>query len=165
MQLTKVISSYKNNIAQRLIKVLRFGRSDNHNSYQALPHGIDSVPVKDMIAVYGSTNTKGDSVIIGYLSRDVIAEVGELRLYSTDSGGAEQVYIHLTNTGNMELNGNFDNAVRYNPLEQGLTNQNTQILAELAKISAAIAGVGGSYTVGTVQIDISAAKINEIKTS
>ena len=38
------------------------------------------------------------------------------------------------------------------------------INAELAKISTAISSLGGSYTVTPLTLDISAAKINEIKT-
>jgi hypothetical protein len=47
MQLTRVISTQLDSLNRRLIKVLRFGKSDVQTPFQALPHGIDSNPVKD----------------------------------------------------------------------------------------------------------------------
>ncbi|MCK4521530.1 MAG: hypothetical protein KAU20_03070, partial [Nanoarchaeota archaeon] len=82
------------------------------------PHGIDSSPVEDLIAVYSPTQQNGRDVILGYLCRNALADVGELRLFSTDSNGVEKNYIWLKNNGSIELGGDADNAVRYSKLEK-----------------------------------------------
>jgi len=64
----------------------------------------------------------------------------------------------------IQLSGDADNAVRFSPLDSNLQNLVTAIQTELGKIATGIAGAGGSYTPGTLNLDLSGAKIEEIKT-
>lgn len=164
MNLTKVISTEIDSLTRRLIKVLRIGKSDVRTPFEAVPYGIDSSPIKDMVAVYSETAEKGKDVIVGYLNKNQLADVGENRMYATDANGNLKLYVWLKADGTMELGGTTDNAVRYQKLSDATTAYQNKIITELGKISAAIALLGGSYTVGDATFDISQAKINEIKT-
>lgn len=117
-----------------------------------------------MVAVYSETAEKGKDVIVGYLNKNQLADVGESRMYATDANGNLKLYVWLKADGTMELGGTADNAVRYQKLSDATTAYQNKVITELGKISAAIALLGGSYTVGDVSFDISQAKINEIKT-
>lgn len=117
MNLVKVISTNTNDLKQRLIKVLRMGRSDVQTPIQSTPYGFDSNPVKDMIAVYSKTETDGSTVIIGYLNKNSIAAIGEVRLFSTDENGVEKFYTWLKNDGTIEIGGNQNFAVKFNELK------------------------------------------------
>ena len=146
------------------MKFLRFGQSDVQTSIEANPYGLDSNPIKDMVAVYAETTGKGDTVIIGYLNKNLKADVGEFRTFSTDSNGNEKFYIWLKNNGDCEIGGNVDNMVRYQKLADGMLQFQNKLIVQLNLISTGIAAGGGSYVVGDVSIDISQSKINEIKT-
>lgn len=164
MELTKIISSKIDKLKRRLIMVSRFGEYDTREPFQANNFGIDSNPIKDMIAVYSGTNENGKSVIIGYLNRNQLAEPGETRIFSVDSGGDLKTYIWLTKTGTIKLGGDADNAVRYSPLNTGLNNLVTQLQTELVSIAAGISAAGGSYSPGMLSVDISNSKVDKITT-
>jgi hypothetical protein len=115
-----------------------------------------------MVAVYSDTNNQGEKVIIGYLNVNQLAEPGEHRIYSTDASGALQAYVWCKADGKLRLNGSADNAVRYTSLNTGAQNFKTAVQAELAKIAIGITGVGGSYTPGTLTIDISDSKVDTV---
>lgn len=115
--LTKVISTEIDNLKRRVIKILRFGKSDVQTCIESLPYGIDSNPIKDMIAVYAETNEKGKVAIVGYFNKNQKAAVGELRLFSTDSNGTEKFYTWLKSDGTMEIGGDSNFAVKYNELK------------------------------------------------
>jgi len=120
LSLIKVISTDLDDAGKRIIKFLRFGRKDDiQTALQAAPHGIDSNPVKDLIAIYAPTNEKGETVIIGYLNKNQLAEIGEIRTYSTDENGEIKFYTWLKNDGTMELGGNSKNLTRFQELESG----------------------------------------------
>lgn len=161
--IVKTDSFSLDNLKRRIIKFL-LRATDTQTGRECAPFGVDAGPVKGMQAIYAPTQNRGESVIIGYINTNQLAAVGELHLYSTNSNGTEQFRIKLKNDGNCELGGNADNAVRFAPLKQGLQNHNTQVLAELNKISTAIAALGGIYTVGSVSVDIDNAKLTNIKT-
>jgi hypothetical protein len=50
------------------------GKSDVRECIEVSPYGIDSNPIKDMIALYGPTGENGKDVIIGYLNKNRTAE-------------------------------------------------------------------------------------------
>lgn len=165
LNITKVISTSFDDLQRRIIKVLRKGKSDVQTPMEAVPFGIDSNPIKDMIAVYGQTEEKGKTVIIGYIDKNKLAASGETRLYSTDNNGSLKTYVWLKNDGTMEIGGNTKHMVRYEELNTALQNFKTLMQTELGKIQTGIIAGGGSYTPGSLTIDVSPAKIDNIKTS
>lgn len=163
--LVKIISTEADKLKRLVAKFYYRGPKDVQTSHQIAPYGIDSNPIKDMIAVYGETNVDGNTVILGYINKNVLAEPGETRVFATDASGGLKGYVWLKKTGIAEIMGNTDNAVRYTPLNTGLQNQNTAINAELTKIATALNGlVPGIYVPQPVSINISQSKITEIKT-
>lgn len=163
--LVKVISTELNEITQRLVKVLRYGKRDIKTPYEASPFGTDSNCPPGWIAVHCETGDKGETVIVGYLNKKQLVDVGEHKIYSTDKDGKiQQTYILLTNTGIIELGGKVDNAVRYLALNTALQQEAALINTELGKIATAITNLGGAYTPTPIVLNISASKINEVKT-
>jgi hypothetical protein len=118
MIISRVVSTLLNTVSRRIVKVKTIG-SNVETGVEASPYGIDSNPVKGMIALYGSTGIKGEEVIVGYLNQDNLAAVGETRLYSTDSDGNLQTYVWLKNDGTMELGGNAKHLARFEELKSG----------------------------------------------
>lgn len=166
MQLVKVISSQFDSVKRNIIKVLRFGKSDIQTAYNIQPAQTDANPIKDMVAVYGETSTKGDTVIIGYINKNQIALSGEHRIFAQDDNGLLKTYIHLKKTGIVEIAGNIDNAVRFNPLNVGLQAETSAINIELSKIAVALNSIVPSIYIPTpITLNINASKINEIKTT
>ena len=62
-----------------------------------------------------------------------------------------------------ELEGNTHNLVKHTPLDTALQTFKTALQVELGLIATGIAAGGGSYTPGVLTIDISGAKVNELK--
>jgi hypothetical protein len=178
LNFVKVISSKIDSLSRRTIKFLRYGSSDVLDVLEATNYGVDSVPVKDLVAVYGQTSSKGKAVIIGYLNKNRLADIGETRLFSTDDSGNLQTYIWLKNDGTMKVGGDADNMVRYSELETAfnelkgdfntlVTTFNNHIHTTTATVGATpVPGViAPTTTLGTSSAaDISGAKIDEIKT-
>lgn len=146
---------------KRILKVFEYGAKTGD---VISDFGDDSSPLKDMIAIYGTTDESGDSIILGYINKNQIAQPGEKRIFSLKEDGSLSFSVHLRNNGTLEIGGNNDNAVRYNPLNSGLQSEKELINAELVKIQTAISSLGGLYAMAPVTLDISSAKIDEIKT-
>ena len=144
----------------RSLKVFEFGAK---TADVIAPFGDDSAPNKDMIALYGKTTNGEDNVVIGYVNRNQIALPGEKRIFSEKTDGTVSTYIHLFTDNTMAIGGDTDNAVRYTPLNIGITAKDALINTELAKIAVSISALGGSYTPGNVITDITTAKIENIK--
>ncbi|HXP52177.1 MAG TPA: hypothetical protein VN922_19630 [Bacteroidia bacterium] len=165
LSLVKVISTDYDKFKKRVIKLLRFGRKDVQTAMEVASPGIDANPIKDMIAVYGPTNEQGKKILLGYFNKNQLAAPGEVRLFSTDSDGNVKFYTWIKNNGTIEFNGSADNLVRYLKLNQALQQQVTKINTELGKIATGIVAGGGSYTPTLLTLDISASKIDEMKTT
>lgn len=116
MNLTGVISSMKSGGVQ-LVKFLRMGKSDVQENKTVSPYGVDSNPIKGMVALYTKTGQDGENILIGYINKNAIAEPGELRLFGTNSTGTEMCYQWFRNNGNIEVNGDEDNMVRFSELK------------------------------------------------
>lgn len=116
MNFVKVISTQISNL-KRSIKVLRFGRSDVQTAVECMPYGIDGSPIKDMIAIYAETGKRGEVAIIGYINKNQKADIGELRLFSTDTSGNEKFYVWLKGNETIEIGGNTNYAVKFNELK------------------------------------------------
>lgn len=154
MIIFKYISSKVNSIGQLLVKHLGFGRNDVQESLQVSPFGLDSKPIKDTIGVRSNTSELGTTIVLGYITNNRVAKDGEIRLYSSDSTGGELCYVYLTNDGNLELNGNDDNAVRFSELKAGFdalkADLNSLITAYNSHIHITTATVGATPTPGVI---------------
>lgn len=145
---------------KRILTVLQFGPK---TADEVLPFGIDSSPIENMTAIYGSTSNNSESVIIGYINKNQIAESGETRFYSLDSGGNEKAFIWLKKDGKIQLNGDTYTSVRFAPLKTGLDNQNVMINAELIKIQTALTALGGVYIPTNVTTNITNSESVDVK--
>jgi len=172
MNIVKVIST-RITSEIRQIKFLRMGKSDVQETEQIAPHGIDSNPVENMIAIYSPTLQQGEPVILGYINKNQIADVGETRIFSTDEKGELKTFIHLLNDGTMEIGGNGDFMARFNELKSGfdelrgdfnshVQNYNTHVHPGVTPGPSATAITPSISTPSAASID--AAKIDEIKT-
>jgi len=154
MIIFKYISSKVNSIGQLLVKHLGLGRNDVQESLQFSPFGLDSKPVKDTIGVRSDTSELGATIVLGYVITNRVANDGEFRTYATDSNGNEVAYTYMTNSGDLELNGNDDNAVRFSELKAGFdtlkTDLNNLITAYNSHIHITTATVGASPTPGVI---------------
>lgn len=162
----------------RWIKVLRMGRHDIQECKQASPFGIDSNPIKGMVAVYDVSGTNGEAVIVVYVHKHNIAAAGETRIFCTNDDDEEQFYVWLKKNGTLELGGDQYNLVRYQQLETAFNQLRSDFNALVANYNAHqhtyinSAGNPAATTVGVVNpangvvstADMSSAKINEIKT-
>jgi hypothetical protein len=156
----KTISTRINDLGQRLQKFLGLGLKDVQEVPVAAPFGIDSNAVTDMIAVYSPTLIKGEAVIIGYINKNALAEVGGLRLFSTNSNGAEQFYVYLRNTNNLELGGSNRHLARFEELEAAFNAFKTEY-----NTHTHTGNLGAPTTPPLIPsvADISGAKIDNIK--
>lgn len=77
---------------------------------------------------------------------------GEKKIYSIDAGTIS-AFINFFLGGIIEINGNADFAVRFNAL-------NTALQTMLTSLNADIVSAGGS---GNTTLDLSAAKVNDVK--
>lgn len=164
MTLSKIISTLIQK-GKLIIKILASGSADVKTVNNLLPFGIDSNPTKNYRAVYTKTDVKGDNVLLGVINNNVLTNVGEIRLHSEDTNGNEVFFVHIKNDGNCEFNGNIDNLVRYQSLEDGLNDMVTNINTELTKIQAAISALGGSYAREVISLDITDSKIDNLQTN
>jgi hypothetical protein len=168
INLVKYYSSLIQQTGHRIVKAFGYGAV---TADIAMPFGEDSCPVKGMDAIYATTDSDEQPVIIGYINTNQIAGPGEKRQFSLKAitvGGkiTYQIafYTHLKNDGTYEIGGNTKHMVRYEDLNLGLIETKNDINAELVKIQTAISSLGGTYLRSNVDMDISAAKIDEIKT-
>jgi hypothetical protein len=164
--LVQIISTTIDKLKRRVPKFTYRGPKDVQTAYQIGPHGVDSVPIKDMIAVYGDTNADGSTVILGYINKNALAKEGEMRIFATDANGGLKGYVWLKNTGICEIMGSTDNAVRWLALNTQLQALVTAQNVENTKIATAISAlIPGLYVPAPLVLDITSAKITEIKTT
>ncbi len=168
ISIVKINSNSKNSLLQRVLKFLRFGKSDVQTAIAAAPFGVDSVPIKDTVAVYAQTSDKETKVLIGYLNKNSKAGDGELRLFSVDANGAEKTFLWLKSSGDLELNGNLYNAVRFQQLQTGFdqlkaelnafitaynTHQHTSTAPGLPTVGNTSPGVSATASIETAKSD------------
>lgn len=159
--LVKIISTSVDSLKRRIQKFVRFGLDDVQTSMVAAPFGIDSNPVKDMVAVYAPTAEKGKTVIIGYINKNAISEVGGVRLFSTDANGTEKFYVYLRANDTLELGGNTKHLARFEELETAFNALKSDF-----NTHTHTGNLGAPTTPPLVPsiADISGAKITKIKT-
>jgi len=175
---TKLLSTLIN--AKRLItKVLGLGANDSLTAFNIQPPGLDARPIKGMRAVFMDTGNDSEPVIVGYINENSKAAEGEMRLYSVDSNGLEKNYIWIFNDGNIQIGGSADNMVRFSKLQVAFDELKADFNDLVSKYNSHIhittATVGATAVPGIISpttsvdtpstADITAAKIDEIKTS
>lgn len=169
MQLTSIISTSFDKLKRRLVKIRRFGNDDVQEPFQANNFGVDSNPIKGMVAVYSSTSENGKNVIIGYLNKDQLADVGETRMFSTDSNGNLKTFVWLKNDGTMQLGGDSNFAVKFNELKtafNALKQSHNDLLTEYKTHTHAGVTSGASSTAPTVSTQTpNASNIDNAKNS
>ena len=169
--LSKVISTAMS-AKERIIQVLRLGSKDIQEAEQVQPFGIDSNPIKNVMAVFSETSTSSEPVIIGYFNDSPKAEIGGVRFYSTNTSGAEQTYIYLRANGDIEIGGNTDNMVRYSALEIAFNQLRSDLNSLITTFNSHVhtggtisGSTGTTATPGSPSTaNISGAKIDKIKT-
>lgn len=148
----------------RLCKIFVRSRGDVHTDKYTAPHGDDSCPVAGADVIHGQT-VANEKVILGVVNLHQKALPGEKRIFATDAAGNLVFDLYIRNDGTCEFGGIGDNLVKYTPLDTGLQNWKTAINLELTKIQAAIAALGGTYAKLDTTVDVTGAKIDNIKTS
>ena len=161
--------------AFRRIKVLRYGTKDVQTPLDAAPFGIDSNPIPKVKAIYAQTEEDANPFVIGYVIQDKIAEIGECRLFSLMEDGSVSTFIHLRNDGTINLAGDADNAVRFQPMADAIEANKAAINDIIQKwnVFAAAYVPGGPTLQGTPpsantatasNADPTGARIDEITT-
>ena len=135
---------------KRILKVLQFGVK---TAKESSPFGFDSQAPEGYTAIYAESASKEEAVVVGYINKEQLAEVGESRMYALGSNGELGGFVYCKGDGTVGLNGFDHSSVRFGPLVEALQAQNVLINAELAKISAAVAA-------GNVLINAELVKIN-----
>ena len=170
MKVVKVISTSFNEIGQLLTKLLKSGRSDVQDIITASIPGVDSLPVKDDVALYEVTDVNGENFVIGFLIKDRKAKPGEVRLFSRNEQGVEQIYAWLKDNGEIHFGGDTGNLTRYQELETAFdqlkSDFNTLVNAYNTHIHGTPSGSSTtpSVTASPSTADITGAKIDELKT-
>jgi len=145
---------------KRILKVFQFGAK---TAKEVGPFGFDSSAPENWTAIYGETSNKAESVIIGYINKNQLAEVGGSRMYALDSSGEVVGYVYARASGVLELNGSTYSGVRFQNLVQAINAQNVLINAELAKVAVSIAALGGSYAPGTISTNLTSSESPTVK--
>ena len=160
ISLAKTLSTAVDAYNTLIQKVQRFGKYDIQTAPVAAPYGIDSNAIADMVAIYADTSVKGQQVVIGYINTNAIAEVGGTRLFSTNDAGAEQFYVYLRASNNLELGGNARHLARFEELETAF-NELKSAYNSHTHLSTAT-GTPTSTTSAASSADIAACKIGNI---
>lgn len=147
----------------RTLQIVGFGKLPYFGQEYG-PYGFDSCAVPGINVLYTETGNSNTQAVNGYANVHQQAVAGESSMYATDSTGTEQVRIWCRTDGTIEIGGNAHHMTQYEALNSGLQAEVTKINAELTKIAAAISSLGGTYAKVDVDVDISAAELNNIKT-
>lgn len=172
LTISSVISTFLDVAERRIVKIYRLGKSDVQSVIEAAPYGVDGNPIKKIRAIYAPSRAVGRPIVLGYITTKRKADVGELRLFSTDADGDEEMFVWLKNDGTLEVGGDTDNLVRFSDLKDGFDelkdNFNDLVTAFNAHVHAGNGipptAVPGSIPAIASAATIDGAKIEEIKT-
>lgn len=177
MKVVKVISTKFSDAKIMLTKLLKSGKSDVQEVKTSSLPGIDSVPLKDLIALYETSDVNGENFVIGFLVANRKAEPGEVRLFSLDDNNTEKIYLWLKKDGTIHFGGDSGNLTRYQELETAfndLQDKYNDLAQKWTTFTSSyipggptvvgspptLAGQGAQQSMG----DITGAKIDELKT-
>lgn len=147
---------------KRILKSIGIGGSVM-TTKESMPFGIDSQPLENWTAIYAETTNKSESVIIGYINKNQIAEPGENRMYALGPEGGISSFVFLKSNGEIWLNSGENSAVLWEGLKNSIDQQNLLINIELMKISTTLAVLGVVYAPGTINANLTAAKSLKVK--
>ena len=147
---------------KRILKVIGIGGSA-YTAKESYPFGFDSVPPKGYTALYSDTSNRDESVIIGYINKNQLAEVGGSRMFAVGESGDVSGFLYARASGVLELNGSDYSAVRFQELKTQIDLLQTQINSQWPLIASGIATGGGSYTPTNVDIDLASAESETVK--
>jgi hypothetical protein len=133
---------------KRIIKALTLGGAAT--AKEVYPFGFDSQALGDLTAIYADTSNKDESVIIGYINKNQLAEAGGSRMFAIGNSGEVVGFVYARASGVLELNGSAFSSVRFQSLKIAIDNNDALINAELAKIATAITTLGGTYVVAPI---------------
>lgn len=131
MKLLRIVGTSYNTLKQLVVKTI--GAKATYTAEEYSSWGVDSRPPNGTTALYTRTEADGDEAIIAYLIKNRLAEVGELRLFSTSANGTLQTYIWLKADGTIQLGGVSNGGL------VKIDNLKTQYDAGIAAIKAAVA--------------------------
>lgn len=175
MRVTKIVSTKIGEQNRVFTKLVCKGPNDVQEIETMNPAGIHSRGLKDDVAVMSDTEVMGESVLVGYIPKDVDVEEGEIRIFSRDPGnGAQKIFIWVKNDGVIEFGGNADNLIRYTKTANSI-NELKDSINDLKNIisawvpvpndgGAALKSALASWFASPLVQDISGAKIDELKT-
>ena len=138
----------------RTVKVSRFGKDDTVTGLEAMPYGDDSNPIAGMDAVYLELSSRKNKVIVGYINKQQLSDVGEKRIYSTDVNGTVQFYIWLHADGTCEFNGKVNHLTQFEALQTAFNQLKSDFNAHVHSANNTPIAVPSTA-------DISGAKLND----
>lgn len=147
---------------KRILKVIGIGGSA-YTAKESYPFGFDSVPPEGYTALYSDTSNRDESVIIGYINKNQLAEAGGVRMYAVGTSGEVSGFVYVRASGVLELNGSDYSAVRFQELKTQIELLQTQINSQWPLIASGIATGGGVYTPTNVNIDLASAESANVK--
>lgn len=165
--------------AIKYINLRGFSDKDTLSKAQVTPAGVDSTPHDEYVALYCETATRGEGAVIGYIQKNFVTKAGEIRIFSETKEGGLKAYVHCDIDGNVLVNGDTDNMVRFSELEKGFNELRDDLNSLITKYNAHIhvttATVGASSTVGVLSptvtqevastASIAQSKIDNVKTN
>lgn len=154
----RTVAKNKDGQNQRLMLQVQMSDPDDIQTVEYVPlPGMDSNPIngsKVFILAVGP----GYLIALGADDGvDPTSDTGENFQYSVDDSGAVQSVLKLLKSGIIEVNGNADFAVRFDALD-------TALQSLVTAVNSALAGkLDGGGTPGSLTLDISGAKVDEVK--
>jgi hypothetical protein len=122
--------------------------------------GDDTAPVVgDMVVVFDFGSFRFSVAIWDLVA--AAANTGDKKLYSRDSGGSIAATLNLLNSGQLELNGSGDFAVRYTALEAAFNQLKSDFDTHVH--GGVTGGSSSTSTTTPSTADITGAKIDEIE--
>lgn len=150
------ITKNRDGTSNRIILQVEIETDDVKSVELLSSSGDDNNPATGCRVFVTDADTDGSYKIATAITDDLTPEVdpGEREIYSTDNPVTVKLArIKLDKLGNIELNGNADNAVSWTDLNTALQNMLTALNADIV-----VAGGAGSTT-----LDLSVAKVDEVK--
>ncbi len=106
----------------RVVKLLKFGETDNINTFQVGSFGDETNVPEGYDALYIKTSNSSEPVCVGFINKVVFDDLkpGEKQIFSTNEGGDTiKAFVKLLNDGIIHFNGDVDFIAGFNNLKSG----------------------------------------------